>query len=278
MKRMNRTMGKPGGMMRHGGNRNYKQNTTQFNGAPDRNQRRKAYDLNQKFLTLGRDAMSAGDRVMAEYHFQHAEHFFRVVKEFDDADVAYQATRSATREERPREQSQYRDPQEQSQYLDPQAPQEPSQYRDRPTSREQSQYRDAQPPREQSQYRERNTQAPREREPYNDQPYRQNPRDNRDHYDSYDARPEAPVDAAPASAPDYPNEAEHAPYAGNPYGSTRPVRTAPVTQIAAFPSARFPAQGGGAGGCQFPARSRFPKCADRNSKTPWPSAVTSCRG
>jgi len=38
-----------------------------------------AQQLFEKYLQLGRDATSGGDRVMAESYFQHAEHYFRIL-------------------------------------------------------------------------------------------------------------------------------------------------------------------------------------------------------
>ena len=49
----------------------------------------------EKYQALARDAMSAGDRVMAENYQQHAEHYFRILQSFqpqpsenEDADAA----------------------------------------------------------------------------------------------------------------------------------------------------------------------------------------------
>ncbi|MCH4023366.1 MAG: DUF4167 domain-containing protein [Acetobacter sp.] len=38
-----------------------------------------AQQLFEKYLQLGRDATSSGDRVTAEAFFQHAEHYFRII-------------------------------------------------------------------------------------------------------------------------------------------------------------------------------------------------------
>ena len=38
-----------------------------------------ASQIFEKYLTLARDATTAGDRIMAENYFQHAEHYYRVV-------------------------------------------------------------------------------------------------------------------------------------------------------------------------------------------------------
>ncbi len=36
------------------------------------------YQIYEKYMALARDAMSSGDIIRAESHFQHAEHFFRL--------------------------------------------------------------------------------------------------------------------------------------------------------------------------------------------------------
>lgn len=46
---------------------------------PDMRLRGTAQQLFEKYLQLGRDATGAGDRVMAESCFQHAEHYFRIL-------------------------------------------------------------------------------------------------------------------------------------------------------------------------------------------------------
>ena len=44
-----------------------------------------AQQLFEKYLQLGRDATGAGDRVMAESYFQHAEHYFRILNAMSQA-------------------------------------------------------------------------------------------------------------------------------------------------------------------------------------------------
>ncbi|MBW8270404.1 DUF4167 domain-containing protein [Caldovatus sp. SYSU G05006] len=52
---------------------------------PDVRLRGTAQQLFEKYLQLGRDATSAGDRVMAESYFQHAEHYFRILNAINQA-------------------------------------------------------------------------------------------------------------------------------------------------------------------------------------------------
>ena len=75
-----------GGSIRHqsGGiplNRNH---VFDSNG-PDLRVRGTAQQLFEKYLQLGRDATSSGDRVMAEGYFQHAEHYFRILNAMNQA-------------------------------------------------------------------------------------------------------------------------------------------------------------------------------------------------
>ncbi|NHN88527.1 DUF4167 domain-containing protein [Acetobacter conturbans] len=44
-----------------------------------------AQQLFEKYLQLGRDATSSGDRVTAEAYFQHAEHYFRILNAMNQA-------------------------------------------------------------------------------------------------------------------------------------------------------------------------------------------------
>ncbi len=52
---------------------------------PDLRIRGTAQQLFEKYLQLGRDAGSSGDRVMAESYFQYAEHYFRIVNAINQA-------------------------------------------------------------------------------------------------------------------------------------------------------------------------------------------------
>jgi uncharacterized protein DUF4167 len=81
--------GAGGGLRHHGGgsgggiplNRNH---VFDSNG-PDLRIRGTAQQLFEKYLQLGRDATSGGDRVMAEGYFQHAEHYFRILNAMNQA-------------------------------------------------------------------------------------------------------------------------------------------------------------------------------------------------
>src|ERR1700760_328253 len=80
-----------GGLRHHGGgssanggiplNRNHVFDSS----GPDLRIRGTAQQLFEKYLQLGRDATSGGDRVMAESYFQHAEHYFRILNAMNQA-------------------------------------------------------------------------------------------------------------------------------------------------------------------------------------------------
>lgn len=59
---------------------------------PDMRLRGTAQQLFEKYLQLGRDATSGGDRVMAESYFQHAEHYFRILNAMNQAAAQQQQT------------------------------------------------------------------------------------------------------------------------------------------------------------------------------------------
>ena len=86
MKRMrgrnHRTGGGGGGgapIRHHGGGIPLNRNHVFDSNGPDLRIRGTAQQLFEKYLQLGRDATSSGDRVMAEGYFQHAEHYFRIL-------------------------------------------------------------------------------------------------------------------------------------------------------------------------------------------------------
>ena len=75
-----------GGPPRHqSGNVPLNRNHVFDSNGPDLRVRGTAQQLFEKYLQLGRDASSSGDRVMAEGYFQHAEHYFRVVNAINQA-------------------------------------------------------------------------------------------------------------------------------------------------------------------------------------------------
>lgn len=57
---------------------------------PDVRIRGTAYQINEKYVALARDATSAGDRVLAESYLQHAEHYQRFINEMTEEFNQYQ--------------------------------------------------------------------------------------------------------------------------------------------------------------------------------------------
>jgi hypothetical protein len=79
--------GNGGGMRHHssGGNVPLNRNHVFDSNGPEIRIRGTAQQLFEKYLQLGRDATSSGDRVTAEGFFQHAEHYFRVLNAMNQA-------------------------------------------------------------------------------------------------------------------------------------------------------------------------------------------------
>src|SRR3954466_4506935 len=75
-----------GGPVRHqSGNVPLNRNHVFDSSGPDLRVRGTSQQLFEKYLQLGRDATGAGDRVMAESYFQHAEHYFRILNAMSQA-------------------------------------------------------------------------------------------------------------------------------------------------------------------------------------------------
>ena len=74
-----------GGLRHHGGNIPLNRNHVFDSNGPDVRVRGTAQQLFEKYLQLGRDSTSSGDRVMAESYFQHAEHYFRILNAMNQA-------------------------------------------------------------------------------------------------------------------------------------------------------------------------------------------------
>lgn len=83
----------------HGGNRN---GGGGGNGMPNRAQvfdsngpdvriRGTAYQIQEKYMALAKDAASLGDQVLAESYLQHAEHYQRIINSWAEQMAAVQA-------------------------------------------------------------------------------------------------------------------------------------------------------------------------------------------
>jgi hypothetical protein len=80
--------GGSGGNVRHhtgGANIPMNRNHVFDSNGPDVRVRGTAQQLFEKYLQLGRDSTSSGDRVNAESYFQHAEHYFRILNAMNQA-------------------------------------------------------------------------------------------------------------------------------------------------------------------------------------------------
>jgi hypothetical protein len=74
-----------GAIRHHSGNIPLNRNHVFDSNGPDLRIRGTAQQLFEKYLQLGRDATSSGDRVMAESYFQYAEHYFRILGAINQA-------------------------------------------------------------------------------------------------------------------------------------------------------------------------------------------------
>ena len=63
---------------------------------PDVRIRGNAFQVHEKYLALARDASSSGDRIAAENFLQHAEHYFRIINQINEAAGENQQQRSRT--------------------------------------------------------------------------------------------------------------------------------------------------------------------------------------
>lgn len=82
-----------GGGNGNNGNQPLNRNHSFDSSGPDVRLRGTAQQLFEKYLQLGRDATSAGDRVAAEGYFQHAEHYFRILGAMNAAQAQQQERR-----------------------------------------------------------------------------------------------------------------------------------------------------------------------------------------
>ena len=150
----------------------------------DNRARGNAPQLLEKYKTLARDAQQAGDRVLAEYYFQFADHYFRVLAEsrarFEEANPNRPRQDYAEQEEQFDE-----DGNEIEREFDPRPPQQNRQEQ----APRQDRYQREDRPRED---------RPREDRPREDRPQRSDQnRDDRPARQDRDARPERAVEDRP---------------------------------------------------------------------------------
>lgn len=104
------TGGGTGGAIRHhsGGGVPLNRNHVFDSNGPDIRVRGTAQQLFEKYLQLGRDATSSGDRVTAEAFFQHAEHYFRILNAMNQAQQQGQPNGQASQQQHPPQANQRR--------------------------------------------------------------------------------------------------------------------------------------------------------------------------
>ncbi len=83
--RNHRSNGNGGPVRHHQGGIPLNRNHVFDSNGPDLRVRGTAQQLYEKYIQLGRDATSAGDRVMAESYFQYGEHYFRILNAMTQA-------------------------------------------------------------------------------------------------------------------------------------------------------------------------------------------------
>ena len=78
--------GNSGGNGNNNGNRRGNHNRMQVfdSNGPEVRIRGTAYQVVEKYLTMAKDAASAGDRVLSESYLQHAEHYQRIISSWED--------------------------------------------------------------------------------------------------------------------------------------------------------------------------------------------------
>lgn len=68
---------------------------------PDMRVRGNAFQVHEKYQALAKDALSSGDRVLAENYLQHAEHYYRIVQAINEASAVEQRARQQAYGEQP---------------------------------------------------------------------------------------------------------------------------------------------------------------------------------
>ncbi len=67
-------------------------NEGSYQGGISRKMRNNAEKQHEKFTNMAKDAASGGDIVQAEYYYQHADHYYRIMNEFDKLNVPQHQT------------------------------------------------------------------------------------------------------------------------------------------------------------------------------------------
>lgn len=78
----NRPHGGGGHRPQHGGGNGPNRAQVFDSNGPEVRIRGTAYQIQEKYMALAKDAASSGDRVLAESYLQHAEHYQRLINEW----------------------------------------------------------------------------------------------------------------------------------------------------------------------------------------------------
>lgn len=72
---------------------------TYDSNGPDVRIRGTAYQINEKYVALARDAAAAGDHTLAENYLQHAEHYQRIINEHVEKTDGYREERASRKQQ-----------------------------------------------------------------------------------------------------------------------------------------------------------------------------------
>ncbi|HEU5048173.1 MAG TPA: DUF4167 domain-containing protein [Rickettsiales bacterium] len=104
-RRQNNMGGGMGGQQRHGGSNRPRRfgggggNRMNDDSANVVRVRRNATQAREKYQNMARDAMSMGDRVLAENYLQHAEHYYRVLLSLPPEEVRQPHNRNMSQQD-----------------------------------------------------------------------------------------------------------------------------------------------------------------------------------
>lgn len=94
--------GHPGGMGQNNNRRMHPKYAGKSQGGTDRygqpRQRKNYGALREKYINHAKEAMSSGDRVLAEYYLQHADHYYRMMMEVQEQRARWQEQAQAAGE------------------------------------------------------------------------------------------------------------------------------------------------------------------------------------
>lgn len=82
-----KTFGKPKFHGRRNGSSNSYSRDNENSGTIDIRNVRKAEQSQEKYLQMAKDALSGGDRVLAENYYQHADHYARIIIEAEKSGI-----------------------------------------------------------------------------------------------------------------------------------------------------------------------------------------------